>query len=242
MSARGGTWSRTASAGDGCTASPSHRLRVSHSGAYGLERMERRRPGGEHGTPTLNEETAMTPETTNRTIVTGYDGSSAARSAVEYAIDRAGADGRVVLVHAYGVPADYVGASYYTAMVEDASQYAADLLDGLERDCALARDGRARARRLRRLRRVGDHPRRGRPRGRRDRHRQPRCRPRPRSAGQRRPRRPAPRAVPGDRDPGAHGRGGRDDTGRGDRRGLSVAGFPQCRCAELRSGSAGLSG
>lgn len=77
----------------------------------------------------------MTPETTSRTIVAGYDGSHAARAAVEYAIGRAGPDGRVVLVHAYGVPADYVGASYYTAMVEDASQYAADVLDGLERDC-----------------------------------------------------------------------------------------------------------
>ena len=77
----------------------------------------------------------MTPETSGRTIVAGYDGSPAALAAVEHAIDRAGPDGRLVVVHAYLTPTDHVGASYYTAMVEDASQYATDLLDGLERDC-----------------------------------------------------------------------------------------------------------
>ena len=35
----------------------------------------------------------MTPETTSRTIVVGYDGSPAALAAVEHAIDRAGPDG-----------------------------------------------------------------------------------------------------------------------------------------------------
>ena len=81
------------------------------------------------------EETVMTPETTSRTIVVGYDGSPAALAAVEYAIDRAIPEGRLVLVNAYDVPIDYAGASYYPEMREDASQYATNVLDDLERDC-----------------------------------------------------------------------------------------------------------
>ena len=77
----------------------------------------------------------MTPETNRRTIVVGYDGSPAALAAVETSIDRAGPDGHLVIVHAYQMPADYTGASYYSAMVEDASQYATNVLDDLERDC-----------------------------------------------------------------------------------------------------------
>ena len=77
----------------------------------------------------------MTPETNSRTIVVGYDGSRSALAAVKHAIDRVGPDGRLVVVHAYLTPTDHIGASYYTAMVEDASQYATDLLDGLEQDC-----------------------------------------------------------------------------------------------------------
>ena len=56
----------------------------------------------------------MTLQTISRTIVAGYDGSPAALAAVEHAIDRAGPDGRLILVHAYHVPVDYAGASYYT--------------------------------------------------------------------------------------------------------------------------------
>jgi nucleotide-binding universal stress UspA family protein len=40
-------------------------------------------------------------ERPNPRIVVGYDGSPAALAAVEYAIDRALPDGRLVLVHAY---------------------------------------------------------------------------------------------------------------------------------------------
>ena len=77
----------------------------------------------------------MTPETISRTIVVGYDGSPAAHAAVEHAIDRAGPDGRLVLVHGYLVPNDHVGASYYNDMLADASQYATSVLDRLEHDC-----------------------------------------------------------------------------------------------------------
>ena len=76
----------------------------------------------------------MTPETTSRTIVVGYDTSPSARAAVEHAIDRAGPAGRLILVHTYQVPAEYIGAPYYSVMVEDAAQHAADVLDSLERD------------------------------------------------------------------------------------------------------------
>jgi nucleotide-binding universal stress UspA family protein len=42
----------------------------------------------------------MTREAAGRTIVVGYDGSTAARAAVDRAIDRAMAHGRVVSVYA----------------------------------------------------------------------------------------------------------------------------------------------
>ena len=77
----------------------------------------------------------MTPETNGHTIVVGYDGSRSALAAVKHAIDRVGPDGRLVVVHAYLTPTDHIGASYYTEMVENASQLATDLLDGLEQDC-----------------------------------------------------------------------------------------------------------
>jgi nucleotide-binding universal stress UspA family protein len=35
----------------------------------------------------------------------------------------------------YQVPADHIGASYYNVMLADASQYATEVLDRLERDC-----------------------------------------------------------------------------------------------------------
>jgi nucleotide-binding universal stress UspA family protein len=72
---------------------------------------------------------------TSLTIVVGYDGSPASHAAVEHAIDRAAPDGHLVLVHTYSVPADYIGAPYYNSMLADGSQYAADLLDALEREC-----------------------------------------------------------------------------------------------------------
>ena len=68
-------------------------------------------------------------------IVVGYDGSPAALAAVEHAIDRALPDGRLVLVHAYTVPVDYVAASYYAELQQDAAGYAETILDDLERDC-----------------------------------------------------------------------------------------------------------
>jgi nucleotide-binding universal stress UspA family protein len=78
---------------------------------------------------------AMTLESPNPTIVVGYDGSPAALAAVDHAIDRAGPRGRLVLVHAYIVPLDYAGATYYRQMQNDASERATTVLNDLERGC-----------------------------------------------------------------------------------------------------------
>ncbi len=77
----------------------------------------------------------MPTESTGRTIVVGYDGSPAARAAVEHGIDRAAPDGRLVLVHTYDVPADFIGAPYYNDMLADGARHSVDLLGALERDC-----------------------------------------------------------------------------------------------------------
>jgi nucleotide-binding universal stress UspA family protein len=77
----------------------------------------------------------MTSQTAGPTIIAAYDGSASSRAAVEHAIDLALPDGRVVLVHAYEVPSDFIGASYYNAMFEDVKEHATAVLDALERDC-----------------------------------------------------------------------------------------------------------
>lgn len=77
----------------------------------------------------------MTPETNSPTIVVGYDGSAAARVAVEHAIDRAIPNGRLILVSAWQVPVDFSGALYYSEMIGDASLHAKSVLGALEGDC-----------------------------------------------------------------------------------------------------------
>jgi nucleotide-binding universal stress UspA family protein len=52
-----------------------------------------------------------------RTIVVGYDGSPSSHAAITHAVDRLGDGGHLVVVHAHDVPGDYVGASYYQAML-----------------------------------------------------------------------------------------------------------------------------
>ena len=70
-----------------------------------------------------------------RTLVVGYDGSPAARAAVVPADDRVGPDGRVIVVHAYEVPAGYIGATYYVASMERAAETASDVMRHLEETC-----------------------------------------------------------------------------------------------------------
>ena len=59
----------------------------------------------------------MTRTTDRRTghrpcIVVGYDGSEAAREAVAYAAERAGSDGRLFIVHAYGTHPAWLAPPY----------------------------------------------------------------------------------------------------------------------------------
>lgn len=77
----------------------------------------------------------MTTSRNNPTIVVGYDGSAAARAAVEHAIDRAIPDGRLILLSAWQVPLDYSSAVYYSEMIGDVSLHARNLLAALEDDC-----------------------------------------------------------------------------------------------------------
>jgi nucleotide-binding universal stress UspA family protein len=65
------------------------------------------------------------------TIVVGYDGSPTSRAAVGYASRRAGADGRVFVVHAYGPPPDWLGSPYYQRVLEDHESRGRALLDAL---------------------------------------------------------------------------------------------------------------
>jgi len=61
-------------------------------------------------------------------IVVGYDGSDAARSALGHAARHAGADGSVLVVHAYGPPPDWVGHPDYQKMLDAHRKRGEDLL------------------------------------------------------------------------------------------------------------------
>ena len=52
-------------------------------------------------------------------IVVGYDGSSTARLAVDYAAARAGRQGKVYIVHAYEPPPDWQGWPDYQRVLDD---------------------------------------------------------------------------------------------------------------------------
>lgn len=64
-------------------------------------------------------------------IVVGYDGSSAARIAVAYAAQRAAQQGRVIVVHAFGPPPDWLGAPSYQRVLEDHHGHGRAVLDAL---------------------------------------------------------------------------------------------------------------
>lgn len=68
---------------------------------------------------------------TGPTIVVGYDGSPAARVAIEYACARAGETGRVVVVHACESPADWVGTPNMPEILEERRKHGRALLDGI---------------------------------------------------------------------------------------------------------------
>lgn len=64
-------------------------------------------------------------------MVVGYDGSDAARAAVDHAADRAGADGALIVVHAYGPPPDWLGLPDFSRVLEDHRRRGEAILDGL---------------------------------------------------------------------------------------------------------------
>jgi nucleotide-binding universal stress UspA family protein len=75
------------------------------------------------GSDPQDEEVVMT-----RTVAVGYDGSEAARAAVDLALERVAPDGHLIVVHAYEVPLGYYGAQYYGEMLEHAAEQAKHLM------------------------------------------------------------------------------------------------------------------
>jgi nucleotide-binding universal stress UspA family protein len=73
----------------------------------------------------------MTNPSPHPFIVVGYDGSVPARAAVDRAIEQVGDHGRLIVVYAYAVPADYIGASYYQDMLDTALDRANLVMDKL---------------------------------------------------------------------------------------------------------------
>lgn len=64
-------------------------------------------------------------------IVVGYDGSETARRALGYALDRAGEDGRVIVVHAFEPPHDWLGYENYDRVLAEHRARGQALLDEL---------------------------------------------------------------------------------------------------------------
>lgn len=67
-----------------------------------------------------------------RTFITGYDGSPASRAALSHALDRAGPDGTVIVVHAAALPVEALGAGYYAPALDGVMEHGRELLGGLE--------------------------------------------------------------------------------------------------------------
>ncbi len=64
-------------------------------------------------------------------IVVGYDGSPTAEAAVDYAARRAGENGTVYVVHAYGPPPDWLGTPYYGRLLHESQGHGRAVLDAL---------------------------------------------------------------------------------------------------------------
>lgn len=83
----------------------------------------------------------MTTENRGRRIVVGYDGSPASRAALACAAERAGEDGRIYVVHAYSVPADYLGVPNYQNLLDDALAHASVQMERFEEESRAALQG-----------------------------------------------------------------------------------------------------
>jgi nucleotide-binding universal stress UspA family protein len=76
----------------------------------------------------------MTTETRGRRIVVGYDGSPASRAALACAAERAGEEGRIYIVNAYSVPADYLGVPNYQNLLDAALDRAQERMANIEEE------------------------------------------------------------------------------------------------------------
>jgi nucleotide-binding universal stress UspA family protein len=73
-------------------------------------------------------------------IVVGYDGSEPSRRALQHALDRAGADGTVVVAHAFEPPHDWLGYANYDRVVAEHRARGQALLDELPADASIEAD------------------------------------------------------------------------------------------------------
>jgi nucleotide-binding universal stress UspA family protein len=73
----------------------------------------------------------METSTRRPTIVVGYDGSEATRAAVTVAARRAGAGGKVYVVHAYHLPPDFLGSPNFDKQLSAHRDRGRTLLDTL---------------------------------------------------------------------------------------------------------------
>ena len=76
----------------------------------------------------------MTPETSPRCVIAGYDGSAASRAAVSLAVRKAQPDGRVIVVHAFSQPSGTYDGIGYQKRLDAALGAAHALLAGLEEE------------------------------------------------------------------------------------------------------------
>jgi nucleotide-binding universal stress UspA family protein len=67
-------------------------------------------------------------------IVVGYDGSPNARVALDYATERVGRQGKVLIAHVYGPAESWFGAPSYQPEYEDYRPLARTLTEAVERD------------------------------------------------------------------------------------------------------------
>ena len=68
----------------------------------------------------------------------GYDGSPAARAALDYALGRA--HGHVTIVYAYDAPSSFLGAPYFGEALTDSQMRGRELLDELQSQDGLGPD------------------------------------------------------------------------------------------------------
>ncbi len=69
-------------------------------------------------------------------VVVGFDGSELSHAAVAAAREQAGNDGKIVVVHAYGLPPDFLGWAEYDGLLAKRQSHARAALDELVRDRA----------------------------------------------------------------------------------------------------------